>query len=279
MVYDGLQRRWVSDTNQWANQDVRTSLAAVHEVVAGRRGRPERPARELPRHQRPHRDEHRVRLGQDLDQRLPHRPARRRAPNGPSPTSARSTTSSRADRRRRPPAAPGTTTSRGSTSARRSAATTRIASPAIEKKPADFMPRFQQFPEAPVVFLIGQYYVQGLCNGVPSCTTEEREAARRRPRRTRLPIGPDVWVLNGSFSGGTGERDARPVHAAGRRRRSRPRRRRTRSRPSSQTTPARSPTSATTSSCSSILALLLIMPGLARVVAGSGCAPRSTGSR
>ena len=33
VMYDGLQRRWVSDINQWANQDVRTSLAAVHEVV------------------------------------------------------------------------------------------------------------------------------------------------------------------------------------------------------------------------------------------------------
>jgi hypothetical protein len=40
MVYDGLQRRWVSDINQWANQDVRTSLAAVHEVVADAGERP-----------------------------------------------------------------------------------------------------------------------------------------------------------------------------------------------------------------------------------------------
>ena len=40
IMYDGLHRRWVSDTNQWANQDVRTSLAAVHEVVAGAGVRP-----------------------------------------------------------------------------------------------------------------------------------------------------------------------------------------------------------------------------------------------
>ncbi len=33
VLWDGLQHRWVSERNQWANQGVRTSLAAVHEVV------------------------------------------------------------------------------------------------------------------------------------------------------------------------------------------------------------------------------------------------------
>ena len=33
VMWDGLQHRWVSERNQWANQGVRTSLAAVHEVV------------------------------------------------------------------------------------------------------------------------------------------------------------------------------------------------------------------------------------------------------
>ena len=40
IVFDGLQRRWVSDTNQWANQSARTSLAAVHEVVNAAGDRP-----------------------------------------------------------------------------------------------------------------------------------------------------------------------------------------------------------------------------------------------
>ena len=40
IVVDGLQRRWVSDSNQWANQSVRTSLAAVHEVVNAAGDRP-----------------------------------------------------------------------------------------------------------------------------------------------------------------------------------------------------------------------------------------------
>ena len=33
VLYDGVANRWVSETNQWANQQVRTSLAAVNEVV------------------------------------------------------------------------------------------------------------------------------------------------------------------------------------------------------------------------------------------------------
>ena len=34
VLNDGLTNRWVSERNQWANQGVRSSLAAVHEVVA-----------------------------------------------------------------------------------------------------------------------------------------------------------------------------------------------------------------------------------------------------
>ena len=33
LLLDGVQHRWVSDSNQWIEQTVRTSLAAVHEVV------------------------------------------------------------------------------------------------------------------------------------------------------------------------------------------------------------------------------------------------------
>ena len=40
LLWDGLQHRWISETNQWANQSVRTSLAAVHEVVSGAGPRP-----------------------------------------------------------------------------------------------------------------------------------------------------------------------------------------------------------------------------------------------
>jgi hypothetical protein len=40
LLWDGLQHRWISETNQWANQSVRTSLAAVHEVVSEAGPRP-----------------------------------------------------------------------------------------------------------------------------------------------------------------------------------------------------------------------------------------------
>lgn len=40
VLWDGLQRRWISETNQWANQGVRTALAAVHEVVGSAGERP-----------------------------------------------------------------------------------------------------------------------------------------------------------------------------------------------------------------------------------------------
>ena len=40
LLFDGVQNRWVSEANQWANQSVRTSLAAVNEVVAEAGTRP-----------------------------------------------------------------------------------------------------------------------------------------------------------------------------------------------------------------------------------------------
>ena len=40
VLYDGVENRWVSESNQWANQQVRTSLAAVNEVVGAAGERP-----------------------------------------------------------------------------------------------------------------------------------------------------------------------------------------------------------------------------------------------
>ncbi|MDP9185343.1 MAG: MFS transporter, partial [Actinomycetota bacterium] len=64
------------------------------------------------------------------------------------------------------------------------------------KKP-DYEARFTQFPEPPVVFLIGQYYEQGLCNGVPDCTPEQRDQLLKDAFAQGTMIGPDVAVLNG----------------------------------------------------------------------------------
>ena len=69
--------RWVSEKNQWANQGVRSSLAAVHEVVADAGDASERARDELQRHRRRDRDQHGVRLGEDVHERVPHRDPRR----------------------------------------------------------------------------------------------------------------------------------------------------------------------------------------------------------
>jgi Major Facilitator Superfamily len=40
VLQDGLRHRWVSEANQWADENVRVALASVHEVVAGAGERP-----------------------------------------------------------------------------------------------------------------------------------------------------------------------------------------------------------------------------------------------
>jgi MFS family permease len=203
IVYDGLQRRWVSDTNQWANQDVRTSLAAVHEVVQDAGERPN------------------VLLVNYLDTNDPS--------TGTNTAYGWAKTWSNVFRTGLPgDAAERSVTYLGTidnflqgqatTSSTDSQNYNDIARQHFceafwpsdqeclqgdEKKPANFVPRFQEFPEPPVVFLIGQYYEQGLCNGVPDCTEEQRQQLLDQATANATPIGPDVWVLNGAFSGGT----------------------------------------------------------------------------
>jgi hypothetical protein len=202
MVYDGLQRRWVSDTNQWANQDVRTSLAAVHEVVANAGDRPN------------------VLLVNYLDSDDP-ATGTNTAYGWAKTWSNVFRTGLPGDAAERSVTYLGTIdnflTGTSTESTTGSANYTDIARqhyceafggedsycfPDIKKKPADFVPRFQQFPEAPLVFLIGQYYIQGICNGDASCTAEQRQQKLDAATANATPIGPDVWVLNGSFSGG-----------------------------------------------------------------------------
>jgi hypothetical protein len=203
MVYDGLQRRWVSDTNQWANQDVRTSLAAVHEVVQDSGVRPN------------------VLLVNYLDSDDP--------ATGTNTAYGWAKTWSNVFRTGLPGdaaersvtylgtidnflAGQTTTSSTGSQNYNDIARqhfceafwpSDQECLQGDEKKPANFIPRFQQFPDAPVVFLIGQYYVQGICNGVQNCTDEKRQQLLDQATANATPIGPDVWVLDGSFSGGT----------------------------------------------------------------------------
>jgi hypothetical protein len=200
MVYDGLQRRWVSDTNQWANQDVRTSLAAVHTIVANAGDRPN------------------VLLVNYLDSDDP--------ATGTNTAYGWAKTWSNVFRTGLPgEAAERSVTYLGTIdnflqgkpteSTTGSANYTDIAlqhfceamwidqTCAVDdhEKP-DYDSRFTRFPEPPVVFLIGQYYQQGLCNGVPDCTDEKRAQLFDEATAHATEIGPDVWVLNGTFNGG-----------------------------------------------------------------------------
>jgi len=194
MVYDGLQRRWVSDTNQWANQDVRTSLAAVHEVVADSGERPN------------------VLLVNYLDSDDP--------ATGTNTAYGWAKTWSNVFRTGLPGdaaersvtylgtidnflAQEPTTSGTGSQNYDDIALqhfceaiwTDTCVSGGLEQP--DYPARFTQFPEPPVVFLIGQYYEQGLCNGVTDCTEDQRAQFLKEAFALGTMIGPDVAVLNG----------------------------------------------------------------------------------
>src|SRR6476619_3694544 len=198
MVYDGLQRRWVSDTNQWANQDVRTSLAAVHEVVADSGERPN------------------VLLVNYLDTN---------DSTGTNTAYGWAKTWTNVFRTGLPGdaaersvtylgtvdnflAGKPTTSSVNSTGYNDIARQHFCEAQWVDQycsvngdTPPDYPARFQQFPEAPVVFLIGQYYEQGLCNGVPNCDDQKRTELMDQATANATKTGDDVWVLNGSCSG------------------------------------------------------------------------------
>ena len=209
---DPAINQWATPDNQWAPQSVRTSLAAVREVVDGGRRTPEHPDRELertpttrPGRTRPTGGRRRSRT---CSGRAPRRPrevqrdvrrhGRELPPRGPH---------------RRPER--GLRTRRGATGTRSSCA--RLA-----------------YPAPPVVFLIGEYY-QGLCNGVSAgeCTPQVEEEAFRPRSRTRSRSDPGR-----TCSPATGSTSRRRSWTARARRPTRPPR-------ASPTRPARSRTSRT----------------------------------
>ena len=182
-----LENRWVSETNQWANQQ-RADVARGRRRGRRRRRRAaERARRELRRHATTRdRHQHGVRLGEDVHERLPDRASRRRGRAlGHLPRHARELPRGRADHADRA-AARATTDAAAAHAARRSAGADDLCDP-DDKLPDDFVPRFEEFPEEPVVFLIGQYY-GGLCNGVDGLLRRRRSSrssTRRRPRASR----------------------------------------------------------------------------------------------
>ncbi len=177
IVFDGLQRRWVSDTNQWANQGARTSLAAVHEVVNAAGDRPNvllttgggRPASTYFDHDDPNTltntaygwaktfsNVFRTGLSGDQTER-----AVTYLGTVENFLAGKPTTSS--------------TGSAGYDDAALSHFCEAFPDPgdlcASQELPADFVPRFAQFPEAPVVFVIKDYY-DGLCS-VQDCPLDD----------------------------------------------------------------------------------------------------------
>ena len=172
LLFDGVQNRWVSEANQWANQGVRTSLAAVNEVVAEAGTRPNVLI---------------VNFG-DRDEQFDTNTGYGWAKTYtnvfrtglPGEAIERSTTYfGTLDNFL---AGEPTTSTQGSegyddTSIAHWCETfggPKETCDPDDKKPDDFQPRFDQFPEDPVVFLVGQYY-GGLCNGVEDCSAETQQ--------------------------------------------------------------------------------------------------------
>ncbi len=196
VLYDGLANRWVSDENQWANQQVRTSLAAVNEVVsAAGEGR----ANVL------------VVNRDDGDDPV----------DGTNVGYGWAKTYSNVFRTGLPGTAversvtyfgtlenflagqptESSSGSEGYDDAALSHWCEAFGGPDSECDPDgkladDFQPRFEEYSEPPVVFLIGQYY-GGLCNGVDECSSDVEQASLEAVTSQGVEVGPDVFVIEG----------------------------------------------------------------------------------
>ena len=67
---------------------------------------------------------------------------------------------------------------------------------ASQKHFDELQTRLQDYPEDPVVFLIGQYY-KGLCNGARSAPTRSSRSAAVGAGLDAIEVGPDTYVLQG----------------------------------------------------------------------------------
>jgi hypothetical protein len=177
VLVDGLQNRWVTEKNQWADQDIRVSLAAVEVVV--------RDAGERP-----------LVLVMNYDDT--NDPA-----TGTNTAYGWGKTFSNVFRTGLPgDAEDQAVTYLGTVENLRAGRVTTGASEGYDAAAADHWSelrvRQREFPEAPLVFLIGQYY-KGLCNGVPAggCSDEMQQERFEAAIADATEIGDDVWVLTG----------------------------------------------------------------------------------
>jgi MFS family permease len=195
VLWDGLENRWVSDTNQWANQAVRTSLAAVHEVVEAAGDRPnvlvvntndsDDPATGTNTGYgwaKTYSNVFRTGLpGEAIERSATYFGTLENFLAGERTTS--------------------TSGSEGYDDTSRAHWCEAFGGPQEVcdpdgKQAEDFLPRFEEFPEEPVVFLIGQYY-GGLCNGETDCTDEVERAKLDAALSQGTEVGPDVVVVAG----------------------------------------------------------------------------------
>jgi len=177
VLWDGLDKRWVSDTNQWANQDVRTSLAAAHEVVEAAGARPN------------------VLLvnredNDDVDTQT------NTAYGWAKTYSNVFRTGLAGDAIERSVTYLGTVENFLAGKATISAAGSQGYDDAAEKHFEELERRREEFPADPVVFLIGQYY-GGLCNGESECPEELQQKKLHAALGQGVEIGPDIVVLEG----------------------------------------------------------------------------------
>jgi hypothetical protein len=176
LLIDGLQNRWVTENNQWADQAIRVSLAAVNEVVEDAGTRPI------------------VLIVNDEDVA---------DDTGTNTAYGWAKTFTNVFRTGIPGnAAERAVTYLGTVEAFRLPAVTEGASEDYREAATGHWEELQlrrtQFPQDPVVFMIGQYY-QGLCNGLAreDCTEEVKAERFDAAVAEATEIGPDVWVLDG----------------------------------------------------------------------------------
>jgi hypothetical protein len=174
VFFDGLSNRWVSDKNQWANQGVRSSLAAVHEVVADAGPRPSILVMNY----------------NDTDDET-----------GTNTAYGWVKTFTNVFRT----GLPGDMVKYNATylgtverflAGERTTGVSEGYNDASQKHFDELQIRLKDYPQDPVVFLIGQYY-RGLCNGETRCTDQIEQQHLRSALDDAIEVGPDTYLLQG----------------------------------------------------------------------------------
>jgi MFS family permease len=174
VLNDGLTNRWVSEKNQWANQGVRSSLAAVHEVVTDAGPRPSILVMNY----------------NDTDDET-----------GTNTAYGWVKTYTNVFRT----GIPGDMVKYHATylgtvenflAGERTTGASEGYNDASQKHFDEIQTRLSDYPEDPVVFLIGQYY-KGLCNGATECSDDVEQERLQAALASAIEVGPDTYVLQG----------------------------------------------------------------------------------